>query len=135
MQWLQHLMHLGPAWRVACTSKAWAEATCVSHAKQGSNTSRLPASVVGTEEIAPLTNATHVAELKASMGRCRRGEEVVHPQDVLPLERPACPAVNPEVTQGTVGRCRMRKARGLCMSRANWVKFYCPVTCELCQSR
>ena len=133
MQWLQTLMRLGPAWRVACTAKAWAEATCVSHAEQGSNTSLLPTSVVGTEEIPPLTNASHVAELKASMGRCRRGEEVVHPQDVLPLERPECPELNPEEAQGTAGRCRMRKAKGLCSSRANWVRIYCPVTCELCQ--
>lgn len=127
MRWLQHLMRVRPDWEVRCTAKAWAEATCVSFARPASNASRLPSSVVGSEIVAPL-NASEREEIVRSMERCRRGD----PNDMLPLERPCCPAANPEEKLHTVGRCAARKARGLCVSqaRAAWVRTYCKNKCS-----
>ena len=127
MRWLQHLMRVRPDWEVRCTAKAWAEATCVSFARgPASNASQLPSSVVGAE-VVPQLSLTEREQLMRSMARCRRGD----PNDVLPLERPCCPAANPEESLHTVGRCAARKARGLCVSqaRAAWVRTYCKTDC------
>jgi FkbM family methyltransferase len=135
MRYLQHLTRLGPDWRVTCSSKAWAETSCVSHPPHA-NASRLPASVVGSEVIPPL-NRSEVESLQASMARCRKGDANLNltAADMLPFERPCCSPANIEVKLGTEGRCRWRKAKGLCRQiRAGWVREYCPATCGLCRT-